>query len=287
MPTKKKRVGGGLTFLFLVVLALIAGVCVAVWRGAGPFPDPEGCSATVGGRHVSLDPEQGRNVALIAAISLQRGLPARAVTIAIATAYQESKIRNIAHGDRDSVGIFQQRPSQGWGTVAQIRDEHYTINKFYEALEKVDRYEDMRITVAAQTVQRSGFPEAYADHEPDARVLASALTGNSAGGKFSCVVNSTEERGTADEVIASITEAFGEITVQRSGRQDVVVPVARDGSGNQRGWNVAQYLVAFAGELKIRSVSFDGRIWNVGRDSEEGWTPAPSAGDDRVRVSLG
>ena len=100
------------TFAFLAVIAVVAGVSVAVWRGAGPLPDPEGCSASVGGVDLSLDPDQGRIAALIAAIGVQRGLPARAVSIALATAYQESKIRNLAGGDLDSIGIFQQRPDR-------------------------------------------------------------------------------------------------------------------------------------------------------------------------------
>ena len=115
-------------------------------------------------------------------------MPARAATIALATAYQESKIYNLEHGDRDSLGLFQQRPSQGWGTREQILDPYYATNAFYDALAKVDGYESMRITEAAQEVQRSGFPEAYADHEADARVLASALTGHSPDGRSAACV---------------------------------------------------------------------------------------------------
>jgi hypothetical protein len=275
------------TFAFLALVAVIVGVTVAVWRGAGPLPDPEGCYATVNNRDVSLDPDQGRNAALIAAISIKRGLPARAATIALATAFQESKIRNLTGGDRDSIGIFQQRPSQGWGTVAQISDEHYSINKFYEALEKIDHYEGLRITVAAQKVQRSGFPEAYAAHEADARVLASALTGYSDGGAFTCVVHASQARGSASAVETSLTDAFGDIEMTRGSRQDVVVGVTADLAGSRRGWAVAQYLVAWAKPLKIRSVSYDGRIWQVGRESEHNWQPSPSAKSTQVTVSLG
>ena len=104
--------------VLVVVLAVIAAVGVAFWRGSGPLPDPEGCQATAAGRTVTLSSEQGENASLIAAIGVRRGLPARAVSIALATAYQESKIRNLSHGDRDSLGLFQQRPSQGWGSIA-------------------------------------------------------------------------------------------------------------------------------------------------------------------------
>ena len=275
------------SLVFLAVLAIIAGVGVAIWRGTGPLPDPEQCSALVGGHKVALSSEQGRNAALIAAIGVQRGLPARAVSIALATAYQESKIQNLAHGDRDSIGIFQQRPSQGWGTVEQIRDEHYSTNKFYAALEQIDGYEKMRITEAAQKVQRSGFPEAYEAHAPDARALASALTGYSPGGAFTCVVDEPTGSGTAQEVSKSLDDAFGTTAVDRTGaRQDLQIPVANGKLGNRLGWAIAQYLVAHAGPLKIQEVSFDGRTWRTGRNSEKGWTGSNATGS-RVEVNLG
>jgi hypothetical protein len=282
-----KKATGCASFVFLVVVAVLVGVAVAIWRGTGPLPDPEGCSASVGGLDVGLDLEQGENAALIAAIGIRRGLPARAVSIALATAYQESKIRNLTYGDRDSIGIFQQRPSQGWGTVEQIRDRHYSINRFYEALEKIDGYERMRITEAAQLVQRSGFPEAYEDHAADGRALASALTGYSPGGAFTCVVNETEDRGRAAQVVTTLEKAYGDLGAARTGtRQDVAVPVEPGRDGNRRGWSVAGFLVAHAQTLKVRSVSFDGKVWKVGRDSENGWTDA-KADDDQVLVSLG
>ncbi len=106
-------------------------------------------------------------------------MPARAATIALATAYQESKLYNIEHGDRDSLGLFQQRPSQGWGTRGADPGPLLLDQRLLRRAGEVDGYEAMRITEAAQVVQRSGFPEAYADHEADARALASALTGNS------------------------------------------------------------------------------------------------------------
>ena len=90
---------------------------------------------------------------------------------------QESKLRNINRGDRDSLGLFQQRPSQGWGTPSQILDPTYATRRFYKALVKVDGWETMSVTEAAQAVQRSAYPDAYAAHEPVAHALANALTG--------------------------------------------------------------------------------------------------------------
>ena len=278
---------GSRLFLFLAVVAVVAGVTVAVWRGTGPLPDPPGCTATVAGRTVHLQPDQAENASLIAAIGVRRGLPARAVSIALATAYQESKIRNLAHGDRDSLGIFQQRPSQGWGTAKQIRDEYYAINKFYDALEKIDGYQTMRITEAAQKVQRSGFPEAYEAHAPDARALASALTGYSPDGTFTCVAAAPDGHGTAASATATLTKAYGDLDIARTGsRQDFTVRVAAGRDGNRKGWSIAGHLLAHADRLKVTAVSFDGKVWRSGDDSENGWVRT-SASSTTVTVSLG
>jgi hypothetical protein len=284
MRTSRGRSG---ILLFLAVVAVVAIVTVAVWRGSGPLPDPPGCTATVAGRPVELAPDQAENATLIAAIGVRRGLPARAVSIALATAYQESKIRNLTHGDRDSVGIFQQRPSQGWGTVAQISNEYYAINKFYDALEKIHGFERMRITEAAQKVQRSAYPEAYEPHAPDARALASALTGFSPGGTFSCVVREPKGHGTAAATITALTRAYGDLDVARTGtRQDFTVTVGSGRAGNRTGWSVASYLLGHADRLAVTRVSFDGRTWHTGDDSEKGWLRS-AASSTEVTVSVG
>ena len=300
MPTRGRRGHrrSGV-FLFLAVIAVVAGVTVAVWRGTGPLPDPPGCTATVADHTVDLDPEQAANASLIAALGVRRGLPARAVSIALATAYQESKIRNLTSGDRDSVGIFQQRPSQGWGTAAQISDEYYAIGRFYDALQKIHGYQTMRITEAAQKVQRSGFPEAYEDHAADGRALASALTGYSHA-KFSCVVHSSvgdvssERRAAdgltprADRVRFDLRRVFGPLplggyapegvstghmagSAHYEGRAvDIFVrPVNAD--NKRKGWAIASYLVANARRLHIDHVIFDKRIWSAGTRSEQRW----------------
>ena len=283
------------------VVALVAAGVVA-WRllgdGVTPFGRSDHCTATVQGRTVELEPEQAENAALIAAISVRRGMPARAATIALATAYQESKLHNIDYGDRDSLGLFQQRPSQGWGTRAQVLDPEHSINAFYDALAEVDGYESMEITVAAQHVQRSGFPDAYADHEADARVLASALTGQS-WRAFHCTV--TDEPGSAPTrlgeagltkraaaVREDLESAFGpqslggfapggvrdghmEGSAHYDGRAvDVFFRPVTETNRN-RGWAMAHYLVAQAARLDIGNVIYDGRIWTAGGRSDDGW----------------
>lgn len=273
----------------LAIVVIVVGVGVALYRGAGPLPDPEGCSATVQGHEVDLATDQAENATLIAAVAVRRGLPARAVSIALATAFQESKIRNLPHGDRDSLGIFQQRPSQGWGTPKQLRNRYYAINAFYDALEKVHGYQHMRITEAAQEVQRSGFPEAYEAHAEDARALASALTGYSPGGRFSCVVHADPgHHGTAARVSRALTRAYGDLRTTRTGvRQDLRVTVERSAGGYRLGWSVAQFLVGHADRLHITEVRFDGRRWTAGSRSSDGWTHAGPTSRTRINVSLG
>ena len=127
-----------------------------------------------------LNKEQTANAATIIKVGQEMGIPPKGWIVAIATAMQESTLRNINYGDRDSLGLFQQRPSMGWGTPAQITDPEYSSKKFYEGLKKVKNWEGMPITVAAQTVQRSAFPDAYAKWEPIANDAVNTLTDGAA-----------------------------------------------------------------------------------------------------------
>jgi hypothetical protein len=243
----------------IVVLVLLGGAAVVGWQKVTDKARtllPDECVARVDALSATLDPEQAQNAALIAAIAVRRGLPARAVTIALATAYQESKLYNLDYGDRDSLGLFQQRPSQGWGTRAQITDPVYAIGRFYDALVKVRGYETMRITEAAQRVQRSGFPEAYADHERGSRALASSLTGQSPHA-FACRTG-TIPAGRPSVVRREVTGVFGDLvaTPVVTGRT-ITVAVPRRSTG----WAVAHYLVAQASRLGIRRVTYGGRAW--------------------------
>lgn len=264
------------TVVATVALVLVVFKVFESGSDAGGF-----CVATVGDRTVEVDLEQAKWASLMAAKAQQRGLPPRATTIAIATAYQESKIRNIDYGDRDSVGLFQQRPSQGWGTVEQILDPQYSITKFYDALEKLDDYESMEITDAAQAVQRSGFPEAYADHEADARVLASSLRGFSPAA-FACSTDLKAESSTSADLEEYLDAAFGRVRVDTdpSSGQSAIALTGRD--VDSRGWALAQFLVANSTEFRISEVTFDDMRWEAGQ-SEPGWEPTEDASRTEVR----
>jgi hypothetical protein len=295
----------------LAVLATVAAVAIGALKATDRLvggPDGD-CTVTVADHTVEVSGEQAENAALIAAIAVRRGLPARATSIALATAYQESKLLNIDYGDRDSLGLFQQRPSQGWGTPDQVLDPVYSTNAFYDALVEVDGYESMEITVAAQAVQRSAFPEAYADHEADGRALASALTGYSPA-TFSCdldggapaadvelVASGLTPR--ADTVRTELLDRFGRLqlggfepdgvstghmegSAHYDGRAiDVFVrPINKKNTA--KGWAMAHWAVANAARLGIRTVIFDDRIWTAGREGWRDYDPPDRAGDIKI-----
>ncbi|WTD05902.1 NlpC/P60 family protein [Streptomyces albidoflavus] len=119
--------------------------------------------------------EQVPNAQTIVAAGLSLDVPRKGQIIALATAMQESRLRNLGYGDRDSLGLFQQRPSQGWGSAEQIRDPTYASEQFYEHLLKVRGWQQMTITQAAQAVQRSALPDAYAQWEQLATALQAAI----------------------------------------------------------------------------------------------------------------
>jgi cell wall-associated NlpC family hydrolase len=126
---------------------------------------------------VSLDSAQLGNARVIYDVSVSMDLPHQAAVIAIATAMQESTLRNLGYGDRDSLGLFQQRPSQGWGTPAQIMNPVYASTAFYNALVQVPGWQSLPLTVAAQDVQHSAYPDAYAQWQPLATALVTTFSG--------------------------------------------------------------------------------------------------------------
>ncbi|WP_446750184.1 C40 family peptidase [Streptomyces sp. Ncost-T6T-1] len=119
--------------------------------------------------------EQIPNAKTIQATGVAMNIPPRGQVVALATALQESGLRNLHYGDRDSLGLFQQRPSMGWGSATEVLDPVHASTKFYEGLKKVSGWESLSVTQAAQAVQLSGFPEAYAKWEPLATALQRAI----------------------------------------------------------------------------------------------------------------
>jgi murein DD-endopeptidase MepM/ murein hydrolase activator NlpD len=166
----------------------------------------------------TLGEEQMRNAATIIEVGTRMSVPPRGWVIAIATALQESVLTNLPHlgadNDHDSVGLFQQRPSQGWGTPEQLQDPVYTSTKFYDRLLKVRGWETMALTVAAQKVQRSAYPDAYAKHEPTATEIVNVLANGAARAagnsvELSCTVpGEIAASGWTAPVLAGIVSGF-------------------------------------------------------------------------------
>jgi len=258
----------------VVPLGLVVG---GVWYGVSRHGSSDDktlgeCTTRVGKLTVVLTDEQARNASLISAIAVRRGMPAHAATIGLATALQESKLYNLRGGDRDSLGLFQQRHSQGWGTQQQILDPVYATNAFYDALTKVPNWTTLPVTEAAQEVQRSGYPSAYAVYESDARALASALTGYSPG-SFWCHLPKPRDAPLpatrrAIGLRESLAPAFGPVEVRVGSGSRLELPA----SSRARGWAVASYLVAHAQQLGISTVGFRGREWST--ESNRGWQRA-------------
>ncbi len=228
-----------------LVLALVIGLTVVVLREV-LRPGP-GCTTAVGDGAGPVTVEQADNAATIAGVGLAMGMPDHAVTVALATALQESGLRNLPGGDRDSAGLFQQRPSQGWGTYAQVTDPVHAAGAFYAKLRSEPDWTTLSVTQAAQLVQRSASPEAYARWEPVARSLARALTG---------------------EDPAALT--CHDLTLAVPGADVAQLAAAELGtarlSGSQpptRGWAIAAWLVGHAARLGLDAVTFDGRTWTA------------------------
>ncbi|MEU1487615.1 hypothetical protein [Streptomyces sp. NPDC005752] len=289
-PRRSRTLRVAAAFLVLVAVAgYLAVQYLSGYKGAprctvGPAGGGEG-------RTYQLSPEQAANAATVSAVGTTRGLPERAVTIALATALQESALRNIDHGDRDSLGLFQQRPSQGWGTPAQIMDPVYSSGEFYKHLAEVPGYSRLPLTEAAQRVQKSGFPQAYAKHEPDASLLAAALTGR-APASLTCSppAASAEGPGDAAEVRSDLLRAFGKDVLPSAGSAGasaagtVSVPARAEGdAASRRGWELAHWAVARAGTLRITEVAYAGRVWTA----DTGWrTEREESGSTTVRMRL-
>jgi len=249
-----------------VVVALIVGA-VVVWSGVTktPLPTADRCQATVKGHTTSIDPEQARNAAIIAGVSVKRGLAPRAASIALATVYQESGMRNLDYGHADSLGLFQQRPSKGWGSKEQVMDPWYSSTAFYKAMVKVKDWQTKNIGDVAQAVQRSAYPDAYDKHVDNARALASSMTGQTPA-SFSCVVNSpaaADAAGMSDFLTHTLGDKV-EITSTSTGLW-VQTQTA------QQAWAVAHIAIANVGFYGLDSVQLGSSTWTRSTTGLAAW----------------
>jgi hypothetical protein len=239
-----------------------------------------GCQAGTGDNAIALDFGQAANAAIIAGVAVREHLPSKALTIAYATAFQESKLENLAYGDRDSVGIFQQRPSEGWGTAAQLQDPAYATQAFFGALVKVPNYMKIPVYQAAQDVQKSADGYAYEQYAQTGALLTTDYTASphavtcwynpatqAADQGVSTKLNLHGAAKEMDHVFGAPGDAGAALTGVsriRSGAADLITTV------HGAGWAGANWLVSNASSYGITQVSYAGYQWKAGL-TETSW----------------
>lgn len=275
--------------LVVVGAVIVAGVHLISGSSAAGGPEctvPDAMSSTP----ISLDAVQLQHASTIDAVGLSRGIPEQGRVIALATAFTESGMRNLDHGDRDSLGLFQQRQSQGWGTPAQIMDPVYASNAFYDALLEVKGWQEMSVTDAAQAVQYSAFPDAYAKWEEPARALAVEL-GGTVDPTLTCRAGSEPPSATppsrsaapgaaaADaELSAMLSAAAAEMgdvrvsSVTADGRSATVTVTLPDADATTAGRALAAWAVAHGTGFDVGAVGVTTRSWSDHRWSDDSGT---------------
>jgi hypothetical protein len=253
-----------------LVVILAASVTYLIIRPSHP-PVPR-ATFCVADPDLQLTTGQAAIAATIAGVASRRGLPARAVAIAYATALQESKLANLHYGDLDSVGVFQQRPSQGWGTVRELENPVYAADRFFDALTAVPNYQRLPIYVAAQDVQHSADGQAYDQYAAIGTAMAAAFTGADPHAVW-CTYADPAAKPSLAAAGQSMTSAFGLTTRPAAAGKVRYVAVGSDG----RGWAVAAWLVSNAAAYGITSVQYQGFRW-LGFTGPGHWTPAVQAG---------
>ncbi|HYB17891.1 MAG TPA: hypothetical protein VEF71_20830 [Streptosporangiaceae bacterium] len=282
MPPSTRRLRAVAIAGSTLVLAAAGFAAYSGLRHASPPAPPPGCQVGTGLQAIPMDTGQAAVAATIAGVAARHRLPRQALTIAYAAALQESQMQNLDYGDRDSVGIFQQRPSQGWGTTSQLEDPVYATTKFFAALVQVHGYAKMPVDQAAQDVQHSADGTAYQQWAPLAAALAGYFTGAPPHG-VSCWYVPPAKADLA-EAARQLTQTFGP-----QGHAGVVIGIttdrsAEEGNGSlavvhaQRAaaWTVASWLVAYAQDYGISDVRYAGYEWNAA-DGSAGWQRAGSA----------
>jgi hypothetical protein len=240
------------------VVCLVIGLLAIKLAGKQPPPPrPTACVIGPANQAFELSVSQAGIAATIAGVASNRGMPVRAVAIAYATALQESKLANLHYGDLDSVGVFQQRPSEGWGTARQIENPVYATDRFFAALAGIPGYRRLPIYQAAQDVQRSADGSAYAQYSEVGTVLARAFSGEQPNEVW-CSYGSSVGRARLGAARTALDGAFGRL----GGGALAGDPAERvDVNGSREGWAVAAWLITHAAGYGIHDVRYAGFEW--------------------------
>ncbi|MFC2641435.1 MAG: hypothetical protein ACFN04_07705 [Propionibacterium acidifaciens] len=258
-------------------LALPLAACSA---GALQSPPEQGAQVSANELTHLLDLDQAANAAIIVGEAIRRGLRARAATIALATALQESKLYNIEYGDRDSLGLFQQRTSQGWGTEEQIMDPWYSSGAFYDALVKVDGWDTESINDVAQAVQRSGVPDGYAEHEDVGRIWASALYG------YDPAAVTLVDRAGAGADAEALTGFVGTVWGEAVASAVDGTTITFTAPDSRQGWALAQLLMCRGSAAGLTGLQAGQASWTASTTERAGWTGGTDADASVVTATL-
>jgi hypothetical protein len=266
---RTKGIGAAAVLAVLIVLGVLA--LIGRSNQEKPAAPQIGVGCIVRGRafDVPLTTGQAGIAATIAAVADHRALPVRAVTIAYATALQESDLENLPYGDRDSVGIFQQRPSEGWGTRQELLNPIYATTKFFAALAEIPGYRRLPIYRAAQDVQHSADGYAYSQYSSQGAIMAAGFAGWQSRAIwcwYGSGVGKPRRLAAADRNLAT---AFGPLPVSRFGDPVSAIRVP----SHAVGWAVASWLVTHAGDYGIDAVRFAGFQWTAA-GGQHGWVKA-------------
>jgi hypothetical protein len=237
-----------------------------------------GCESDQHGQVMMLDTDQAAIAATIAGVAHARRLPAQAVVIAYATAWQESHLHDLDYGTLDSIGVFQQRPSEGWGTPKELLNPVYAAGKFFAALVQVPDYLHLPIYQAAQAVQRSADGQAYENYAEQADIMSGPFTGGSPHGVWCWYPENGPGSPQLTAMRQELEQTFGRLAVKQDATSSTV-RIARPAAG----WAVASWLVTHATTYGLTSVRYAGYEWNLSAGSH-GWTRDPSAPGDSVEL---
>ena len=267
-----QRAHRALTALVVIVL-VVAGLAFGarrLWHAAQSAVRADGCD--FGDYDLNLD--QAQIASTVAGVVLRRKLPERAAVLTLGAALQESKLRNLplGAGDRDSVGILQQRPSQGWGTAAQIADVQYATGKFLDAVVKVPNWESDPLATVIQAVQLSADGSAYARHEAQAQQIADALTGAKPMA-VTCSFGKPNVVASPQSVVKAVSTDLPVSQPSIAGN-NITVPGA--------GWATAAWFVCNADRLGIDTVRYAGNRWSRAKS----WHADKAAGGTAVTATL-
>jgi hypothetical protein len=262
---------GGIALLVVIIVASgVAFGARALWHAVSTAAKSDGC--TFGS--YKLDLGQSQVASTMVSVVITRGLPERAAVLAIGAALQESKLRNIpaGQGDRDSVGVLQQRPSQGWGSAQQLADIHYATGKFLDALVKLPNWQSDSMAAAIQAVQISADGQAYAKHEAQATAVSDAFTGKTPTG-VSCDFGKPSQVAAPSSVVKQLTTDLP-VSTPTIADKAVSVPGAS--------WATTAWFVAHAEQYGIDAVNYQGKEWT----RTSGWRDSSGASADRVEAWL-